>query len=330
MHRQAFDGSRRLTHAGWFGFTDQALEVLRATSEVTDLSHFKYILERGHAWIALESTNEYQEHACGAAVVDRIVQEIRHKSIQSLVSLGPGSGKTEVRLLRALQKANCLPKYYHPCDISPALLDTARQTVRSASFTCSEPILVDIEHALVDAKGLFDTFKRPRVFVSIGNTVGNFESPNEFFQSARTCMTRNDYLLLHVSGIGNSYSIDNDRLIELFADDRNDAFVSAFRNFIVAPFLKRNSPNRLDNIRREWSRITLRRELDALGAKLTFRQVDVANDPPILVVRRFDEGSLRKTLEDYGFMVLTRDNANDTLFSESGIGHIVLLAKRAP
>jgi hypothetical protein len=154
-------------------------------------------------YLRLSSTDSYPgaepEHDPVVAMYVSCLDHLRTGAIRNMVSLGPGDGQVDARLLRHLRDFSS-PIDYIPVDISTRLLELA---AAHAAEVVGVPFAVcaDFEE---DTHFTVDLLKRKReglvLWSLLGNTIGALDKGEaNFFQNVRPLFQLDDYFLLSVT-----------------------------------------------------------------------------------------------------------------------------------
>jgi hypothetical protein len=122
------------------------------------------------------------------------------------ISLGPGNGLKDRILMTALlghQTRSKIPKElrYYPYDISLYMLSNA---VRTASAQSSNVLPLRIKATCAEFnklplfKAVYGNSDVPKLFVILGNTLGNMPNESDFLQQVKSMMCTGDILLVEV------------------------------------------------------------------------------------------------------------------------------------
>lgn len=157
---------------------------------------------------------------------------VRDVSVGTLVSLGPGDGLTDARLVRSLRpdaKGGDVPRLrYIPVDISRLLLETAVANLASLA-DIPAGVLCDFEAQpdfLADAVARYRD--GPVLFALLGGTVGNLDGHEApFFDGVRRMMRPIDLFLVELPLAGPAWLPETEPRL------RADGYSEACRRFFL-------------------------------------------------------------------------------------------------
>jgi Histidine-specific methyltransferase, SAM-dependent len=173
-------------------------------------SRYMYSSEAGAAnWIHLCKDSTYPLHRETVAFwagkpgreIAALIQERLGRKDLDFVSLGPGDGKKDAKLVRRWLKSG-MDVFYYPYDVSRMLVSKAISTVRESTPPTPvgqfrvKAVLADFSQ-LGAVRAVLAHRDSPKVVALLG-TLGNLENEFEFLDKLKEQMSSNDFLVLEV------------------------------------------------------------------------------------------------------------------------------------
>ena len=215
--------------------TDEALEPPRGS-----VAHSTWVGRRLYSsvagamnWLAVVNERTYplrDPNTFGRR--DNLVAALSNRRTRTLVSLGPGDGRPDLELLRALRSSSAPTEAgelkYIPVDISRRLLE---ETIAKVQTEAAIPVGVccDFEDGM---SFLVRTLKfhaeRPALFALLGGTVGNLDRGEElFFIGMHGLLHSDDAFLIDFPLAGPAWSVGAEPRLKV------EAYTPIFRRFLA-------------------------------------------------------------------------------------------------
>jgi hypothetical protein len=181
-----------------------------------------YSFERGtRLWLDMCADHDYEYFRASLKLLrdntSQILDHIDAKVLSSgpdVISLGPGNGRKDRVLLKALLQRldnSTGDFYYYPVDINVAMLATAvREIRREELITRSVKVkaaIADYEQDLRALAPMYQFRSAPNIFLFLGNSLGNFENETDMLLQLQHAMLPGDFALIEVA-TANSKEID--------------------------------------------------------------------------------------------------------------------------
>lgn len=254
---------------------------------------------------------------------------------RTLVSLGPGDGRFDLALLRALREHSAPTEgrlNYIPVDLSRRLLEEAIANVQ-AEAVVPLGMCCDFENAagfLADA--LEAHSERPVLFALLGGTVGNLDNGEEhFFNGMRGLLHCGDSFLIDFPLAGPGWSVASEPRLKV------EAYTPVFRQFLSEGAFLADAPEgdrgreaaveRLQASFDDW--VTFAHGQDAATGAEVITVGDRRAGRRVLVFRRYHWEPLLSWLEGRGFTI---EFSRSSIVSEQdgfGMGVVVLTAPQS-
>lgn len=193
-------------------FESRVMDKIR-TGSILPCSYSYYTDDGTNQWLNLckdpayrvfhESVQDLQENS------GRIMETLDDKFLESspdFISLGPGDGRKDLVLLRALVrtlrgKNLRTDLFYYPIDVSHPMLETAVRNITRdkwlSQYLRIKAVIGDFAN-LIAYQPVFDFRPSSNLFSFLGNTLGNVEQEIELLRRIRAAMDPGDKLLLEV------------------------------------------------------------------------------------------------------------------------------------
>ncbi|MCH8034204.1 MAG: L-histidine N(alpha)-methyltransferase [Bacteroidetes bacterium] len=189
--------------------------------------------ESARIWNKIEGNTSYDINVKELTkFLNRMIDEekVDFKSIDNIVSLGCGNGRTDNSFLKRLKSINSAICYV-PVDINPLMIYYASQII-SKSIRMPFGIVSDFEEDMSHIKNIINGRKfeigENNFFTMLGVTFSNLEGQEvDFFNEISELMDQNDYFLLDVS----LYCKDD--LDKLKGDIEDDNYKALLRNSLL-------------------------------------------------------------------------------------------------
>jgi len=160
-------------------------------------------IDGAKSWLSVSSHNDYEINKEKLrAAIGEILNHA--SSIETVVSLGPGDGKTDTELFSALSKGSPNKKLmkYVPIDISEGLLLMSMKRMKNERPSVIMPfgILGDFEYGWDNFSSIISGKEfSPCLFSMLGNTASNLDKGLEsFFRNTWNKMNVDDYMLFDI------------------------------------------------------------------------------------------------------------------------------------
>lgn len=171
---------------------------------------YSYLTNAGyHNWLRLTEDQSYDYYADSLklftehdkSLATKIKGALNRDDID-MISLGPGDGRKDVVLLKALEKVfGVSDLYYYPFDVNPSMIShamTAAGSQRRLKKMKVKAILADFD-SLPEFSGIYQYRDAPNLLSLLGNTLGNLPDDRGFLEQIYSgAMVRGDLLLLEV------------------------------------------------------------------------------------------------------------------------------------
>lgn len=171
---------------------------------------YAYLTSSGyHNWVRLTDDQSYDYYRDSLALITKTADDLVAKIKTAvgtdeldLISLGPGDGRKDVVLLRALTKVfDTDALYYYPFDVNSSMISHAMKAIVKVTRLRKvkvKAILADFD-SLPEFSGIYQYRKAPNVLSLIGNTLGNLPEDKAFVEQLyNNAMGEGDLLLLEV------------------------------------------------------------------------------------------------------------------------------------
>jgi len=206
---------------------------------------YAYITNHGYQnWLSLtqDPGYVYYRHALdlynsqSGALAKIIKTAVGGSSDLDLVSLGPGDGRKDLLLLRALARLSDPARlYYYPFDINPSMVSSSMKMVGGDSELRDikvKAIVADFD-ALPQFKRIYQFRTGPNVLLLLGNTLGNMPNERSLLERIhKRAMMQNDILIVEVR---NRY-VESDPERALGAQELNKRFDFGPLEYLGVPF----------------------------------------------------------------------------------------------
>jgi Histidine-specific methyltransferase, SAM-dependent len=182
---------------------DRLVEALSSDAPVPATDRYS-VAEGTRAWLRLADVAVNSHQAASVALAEDIAEEIAESLAEErldFVSLGPGDGIKDAKLLGRVQPQLVEPAHYYAVDISPLMLATAIMHVeREVPDVCSFGVVADFTQKSMRVRDLLlgDRPDVPNFYSLLGNTIGNLENDWDFLSRFGRVLNRGDFLLLDV------------------------------------------------------------------------------------------------------------------------------------
>lgn len=203
---------------------DQIFSELQKRSMISCLH--SYSVDKGtYHWLRLCEDANYQPYSDSIEFlrgnIAKVIRRIGNAAIDrspDVISLGPGNGEKDRLFLRQLvsivkQRQNEVESFYYPVDVSGSMLMHA---IRRVAFDhMLKPVLkVKAIHGDFQSLPLFNPvfqFRRgPKLYLFLGNTLGNFQDEIMLLRSVTSSMSRQDVLILEVRVKQDTFQLGGD------------------------------------------------------------------------------------------------------------------------
>jgi uncharacterized SAM-dependent methyltransferase len=272
--------------------------------------HLLYVTDQGFdSWLRLSEDTRYLAFQDSLLFLTRSSDDVADAVFDAVgsadvdfISLGPGNGRKDILLLRAmLQRENGKAEelYYYPFDLSPNMVAAAMTNVVGDSEVRSrlgqaKAIISDFA-SLPVFKVVYQYRPGPNVLVFLGNTLGNFSDDLGFVRQLHRSMFVKDLLLLEVR-----LKAEADELVTADASPN-------FKRFDFGPL-------ELLGIRFDADKLTYN-TLSEIGAirgsnttVATYAEVDIERrrfrNVQLSYVHRYDGAPLKSAMQQAGFSVV--------------------------
>jgi hypothetical protein len=262
---------------------------------------------------------------------DNLMAALSNRRARTLVSLGPGDGRPDRELLRALRRPFAPTEVdelkYIPVDISRRLLEDAIANVQ-AEAAIPVGICCDFEDGMSFlARTLKVKAERPVLFALLGGTVGNLDSGEEpFFSGMRELLSRDDAFLIDFPLAGPAWNAAGEPRLKV------EEYTPMFRRFLAegarfadgsdaGPALALSAAQLQDSFA-NWASFV--HEKDATTGAEVVTVADRRTGHRVLVFRRYHWEPLLSWLKRRGFVI---EFARSSIISEQdrfGMGVVLL------
>lgn len=281
-------------------------------------------------WLAVVNEPNYPlRDPCKFGLLDNCLAALSGRALRTVVSLGPGDGRLDLELLRALRRpglAAAEALKYIPVDTSRPLLEHAIATVQGEA-TVPVGICCDFEDGMAFlSRTVAAHAERPVVFAMLGGTMGNLDNGDEpFFSGMRRLLSQGDAFLIDVPLAGPAWKdADEPRL-------KMEAYSPTFRRFLAEGASSvgqtgggdQASPN---DYFAEWASFS--HVLDTGAGAEVITVSDRRSGRPVVIFRRYRWEPFLRWLEGRGFVI---EFARSSIVSEQdrfGMGVVLLTAPK--
>jgi hypothetical protein len=283
-------------------------------------------------WLAVANEPKYPlRNPNSFGLQDYYTAALSNHRARTLVSLGPGDGRRDLELLRALSRASALTETdklkYIPADISGRLLEEAIANVQ-AEAAIPMGICCDFEDGVGFLAGTLKVHaERPVLFVLLGGTVGNLDRGEElFFNGMRGLLHHGDAFLVDFPLAGPAWSAAGEPRLNM------EEYTPMFRRFLAEGACLADGTEagpacemaavQLQDAFGEWA--SFAHESDATTGAEVITVADRRTGRRVLVFRRYHWEPLLRWLERRGFVI---EFARSSIVSErdgSGMGVVLL------
>ncbi|HXS35012.1 MAG TPA: L-histidine N(alpha)-methyltransferase [Solirubrobacterales bacterium] len=268
---------------------------------------YAYLTSSGYQnWVSLTDDQSYGYYRDsltlftkkGDDLADKIKTAVGTDELD-LISLGPGDGRKDVVLLRALTKVfDPDALYFYPFDVNASMIAhamTAITKVKRLRKVRAKAILADLA-SLPEFSGIYQYRKAPNVLSLIGNTLGNLPEDQAFIEQLYSnAMGSGDLLLLEVRK-------NQDTDPELLKTEANKEFDLGPLEILGVPL----DPDKIHYRAIEDLRFspipktkTIISTYEAVTLEKKFKDVRLG------LIREYDHDALSKVCKDIGFEVLS-------------------------
>lgn len=305
-------------------------------------------------WDKIESHPEYEQYIGFVNHFSKIIDREVVNSIDNIVSLGPGNGKTDLALVTQLRIINDTICYV-PIDINPMLAFKAIETISSDGLIrVPFAIIDDFEEHHQHIKEIITNkshvIGKRNLFVMLGVTFSNLDGDeSKFFLKMQDWMGPEDYFLLDVTIKEEPIEIDETTKAEklqgkLFSDDPNhpnykNLLINAiiqkhlnkgYGNIDIAGFDKEFIDQLLTNFDKHVKVVPIPKGKIKKYSIINHTSVMVcqfnrAGNPEVLILKEYNYDELRKELEKY-FAI--ENDINGTADYDKGVNRGLFLLHR--
>ena len=282
--------------------------------------------EGAQRWLAMEKQNEYLSNRTKDQMSKQLLNVIRdvaaveQASIDTFVSLGPGTADVDRRLATALGRGRRKVQYI-PVDISEGLLNHAC-SVLHAHARVPFGILTDFEERGSFIRNrLNGRAQNPLLLALLGNTLGNLDRNEEIFMHEMEMLLRKgDYLLLEVAIYTAEWRLENDIRYDVSQHTKE-------MRYFYAQGLACHTNEGVHSIVNVYpQRIEVKTGYSDVPEAKSIDYVDRKTQRVIVSLRRYDWSNLLSWLDDFDFTIVGQPrNFN---FDEGGIGAGAVLLRK--
>ncbi len=282
---------------------ERIIETILASRPIPETQNF-CSYQGTSAWLALSDITLNPNEATSVARIGKIASEIA-KNVDSelidILSLGPGDGVKDSKLLQAFDDA-AIGIHYYPTDISPLMLGIAvghvRRTIKNIQIT---GVVTDFSEKTLRTKELVLERKettKPAFISMLGNTLGNIEQDWRFACSLASSLSANDYLLLETRSTN---CLENTLEVEVKE--------TLTRNFYLEPLSAINASYSLDSVY-----CTVEDERNGIAVKIHCKNVGHERFTPrnveLFKLKHYDNDFFDKLSEEIGAEIIFRSEPN--------------------
>jgi hypothetical protein len=218
-----------------------------------------------------------------------------------VISLGPGNGRKDLLLLRALAgREGASSFYYYPFDVNSSMISSSMKLVGGDARLEDikvKAILAEFD-ALPQFRRVYQYRSGPNVLLLLGNTLGNLPNDRQFLDRIyKRAMGERDLLVLEIRNL----HVESDPETDLGAEERNKRFDFGPLEYVGVPF----EANRL-----EYEELSARQSLvegtRTVAAKYAGCVIgrDEYTDITLSLINRYDPEGIVTCCEEVGFKVL--------------------------
>jgi Histidine-specific methyltransferase, SAM-dependent/TIR domain len=269
---------------------------------------YAYLTNAGyHNWLRLTEDPTYQYYKDSLSLFsehdEALAREIKSavgRDEIDLISLGPGDGKKDVVMLKALAKVfKASDLYYYPFDVNPSMISHAMTATRGVRPSLEDiqvkAILADFD-SLPEFSGIYQYRKAPNVLSLLGNTLGNQPEDRGFLEQVYDqAMSVGDLLLLEVRRVSESNLLT----------EANKEFDFGPLELLGIKFDPKKLRYKTETTERYRS-VPNSKTIMAIYEKMHYEKKDHKN-VKLALIREYDPGALEATCKEIGFSVLDRD-----------------------
>jgi histidine-specific SAM-dependent methyltransferase len=213
----------------------------------------------------------------------------------SIVSLGPGDGKSDIPLIRSISTTT--PPVFIPVDISLGLLTRCVLNLKSCA-NIPVAALCDFEADFELIRTATSRFATPPILWGmLGGTIGNLDGgERDFLRQIREVMNDEDALLLDIPIRGPTWTAEMEPRLSW------DSYTACFRRFLAGGLarLRADNTTELQGAIEHELQLSLFSPDDGLNKK-TVRITDTRTSRTLLEFRRYDWHRFCEWTESIGF-----------------------------